>query len=562
MSELGELYRHIRALPTDIVGTLACFCFNHQSTLDALSMLPLSGAAFLRAVHLSGTPKHILARWLMRNPAGAQIVAYAINDCRYPWELTDMVDVLCEPAGPAFAYNAQRQDAPPDQIPSGSLILPRIMNCHCPSLLLLRALCALTTFDVVEFGKNPVAQNVVVNTLRRWEQSAYKHTVVATACGFGAHVPYDPRKLCNLVAIHTNEKSAVGYLLHLFHACPTRTGEDYTLDSSARLRWRKMEPVFAVALALFAPLALDSMIPEGKRFVDEVRRLKIVSHEQLQQLLDEHQVWSAIRESERAAPYVEAQKKLAADTEQQNIQQAYADALARGAEVVSCTACAKRFAFSQDLLSSFSNILLCPACTPEVRLCRCCGNITRGAMCNNSTTPGQEVAIPMCHACAQDRASPSTGYRSPMAWPPLSDATCIVRCETCQGEIQLRVDQFCRNVSTLASISREMRNDVQVDPFGRVSHTTCLQTCEICSHALDAQRTIIINGIPYCRDSWIVCPGCREPVLYRVARDAPPSRKAPAERCYHRQTPSPERSDDDDEVLDDAEPLDDLDMLT
>lgn len=554
MSELYDLYRHLSTLPSDVVGTLTCFCLNHHSTLTALSMLPLSARSFATTLRLTGMEKHILCRWLMRNPAGAHIVANVINDCDYDWQLADMVDMLCEPAGKRTGNSAD-QDAPPTVVPNKSLFDKKMATHWQPALLLLRELCGVKTFDAARLCTSEQARSAIVHTLHRWEQ--HRPTCVTeTACHFGANIDYDPRWMCSLIASSTQPQAAVVYLLRLFHSCPTRIGREMRLETKVLQLWRDKKQTIALTLGLFEPTILATMIGESERFMREVSRLRTADFDGMTQLIEDHLTWVAINESEQTDAARELQKSMAIDAEQESIKRAYAAALSQSGHVIRCVSCAKPF--DPDVMSysieQARREHVCASCAPAVRACVCCKTSTRGALC----MPDQELAIPLCCDCYRDRQSTSSIYRSPMQWPRSVTPLCSVRCETCLEPILLRADQFCSTTSVLASTSGHLRNDVCIETFGRVTHVHCLATCETCSVTLDIAKTRIINGMPYCKVCWMVCPGCREPVLCSVACSAPSSRRPPNERCYHRQRESPDIDADEEEEEDNTHGEDDL----
>lgn len=499
-------------------------------------MLPLSARSFATTLRLTGMEKHILCRWLMRNPAGARIVANVINDCTYDWQLADMVDVLCEPAGKRPSNSAD-QDAPPEVAPNKSLFDKKLATHWQPSLLLLRELCGVKTFDVARLCTSEQARSVIVQTLDRWEAHQPIH-VTEVACHFGNNIAYDPRWLCTSVAASAQPRAAVACLLRLFHSCPTRIGREVRLETRVLQLWRDKKQTVALTLGLFAPAVLATMIGESERFAREVSRLRIADFDGMTQLIEDHLTWVAINESEQTDAAREVQKSMAAEAEQESIKRAYVSALSQSGHVIRCVSCAKPF--DPDVASySIEQVRrehVCALCVPAVRACVCCETSTRGALC----VPGQELAIPLCCDCYRDRQSSSSAYRSPMQWPSPSGPPCIIQCECCHEPIQLRADQFCSSASVLASTSSDLRNDVCVETFGHVAHVSCLAVCETCSTPLDISKTRIISGMPYCRACWMVCPGCREPVLCSVACSAPSSRRPPNERCYHRQRDSPD----------------------
>lgn len=543
MSELADLHRHISTLPSDVIGTLACFCFNHHSTLAALAALPMTSRAFSTAATISGTPRHILSRWLMRNKSGALIVAHAINDCKYTYQLADSIDELCEPAGESCPSSSPRQDAMPPDPRSSSLISLRVATGWRPSLALLTALCTLPSFNVAKLCEIERARTVVVNTLKRWERYEVPGAV-AVACRFGDNIAYDPRQLClNVISSISDVAVATHYILCLFHSCSADVSPDLRLERDVRKLWEKKKQTLAVALGLFAPTVLAALIPESVRFVCEVSRLRVTKFSALTQLIEDHLTWCAIQESEQTDAFIELQKNMAVEAEQESIKRTYTSALSHSAQVIRCVSCAKPF--DPDVTSytveRAQREHVCATCAPAVRSCVCCKASTRGALC----VPGHELAIPLCCDCYRDRQSSSSVYRSPMQWPLPTGLLCSIPCETCREPIRLRADQFCSVTSVLASTSSELHNDVCVETFGHVAHSACLATCETCSAPLDIGRTRIISGMPYCSACWMVCPGCRDPVLCSIACAAPSSRRPPNERCYHRQRDSPDIDDDD-----------------
>lgn len=565
MSKLEALYHNIRMLPSNIVGTLTCFCLNHQSTLVALAQLPLSSNAFSTTLVRTGVPKHILARWLMRNVAGASIIASVISDCRYPWQLTDMVDVLCAPSDRKDKKAPMGQDAAPEQVPAGFLINKGLMDSGCPSLLLLYALCQLPTFNAKEFCQTTEIKELVITVLERWQAHGSTTLVLTIAYKLGAYIPYDPRILANVVYRTIKAEFQVQCLLRLFHSCPYRSQDLNGVGTAeAQLLWRKNQRTIAITLGLFAPYALDSMIPQGKRFVDELRRLKISQSTPLELLIDEHLLWCAIQVSEQSPSYIEEQKRLAADTEQENIRRAYAASASRFLPASVCKFCASEL--GPDKKSFLGDCgrpeYSCCRCFEARRDCHVCATFTTGATCSQTTSPDKVIAVPMCPPCRSDRDSPLTSYQHQMAWPSPLPERCYVKCSVCEKEIQLCVDEFCSDRSPLSSTARF---DIRLDPFACVCHVECLAKCESCPARLDLNSTTIIGGIPHCRACWVICPGCREPLQRSIFNNAPINRNAPSERCYHTKTPSPMADDDgDDKYEDDDSPymVDDLDVFT